>query len=150
MNDTNIKDQALTIYSKLIDDIQFAKLQQWRTVYYCVILLGAILTSTKTFCSPSSKFINLILSIVSGAIGILGCIAIIIFQRSLNEYRKKVNKLKYEFFSNKFIDLKILQISKERSKLYYFLSGCVILFAFYATILFATIFVVLTICGVWW
>src|SRR4030042_953936 len=38
----NEKEQVKIIYDQVIDAIQYTKDQQWKLVYYCLVLLGAI------------------------------------------------------------------------------------------------------------
>ena len=146
--DPELKEDARTIYANLTEDIRFTKRQQWLVVYYCLILLGAILYLRKEFCIPKTYEINLMLSIISVLIGFLGCCAIFKFQNSLAEYRKKtILLIKNELLDHKFIDLNILTIIEKQEKTTYKYGEYTIPFCL--TILLAVGFVIVIIFDLW-
>ncbi len=88
----------IAYYKILVEDIQYAKNQQWRLTYYIVLLLAAIIGLSELFKTKS--ILQIILLIAAVLLGILGTYFLNKFQKDLTRYRENIGKVRNKFFGD--------------------------------------------------
>jgi len=86
----------LTYYRILVDDIRFAKQQQWRLTYYTLLLLAAIIAISRHLEPELSA--TIVLFIIALALATAGTYYLERFQKDLIRYRSDVAKIRQEKF----------------------------------------------------
>jgi hypothetical protein len=85
----------LSYHRLLVDDIKYAKSQQWRLAYYILLLLAAVIALSKTLGSePEVKIILFITSLLLAA---AGTHFLRKFQKDLTRYRQNISKVRAKF-----------------------------------------------------
>jgi len=83
-------DQWFQYFQIVIDDIKFAKMQQWRLVYYILLLQVAIVG---VYAMPGKFYMEItILFTLSAFLAIFGTYFLIKFQNDLTCYRNRKGK----------------------------------------------------------
>ena len=72
----------LSYHRLLVDDIQYAKSQQWRLAYYILLLMAAVIGLSKTLGSETK--VTIILFITSLMLATAGTYFLHKFQKDLN------------------------------------------------------------------
>jgi hypothetical protein len=88
----------LSYHQTLIEDIKFAKSQQWRLAYYVLLLQGAIIGLSKTL--PTHNVTIIILSMATLFIAIFGTYFLLKFQNDMTRYRSNIKKVRSKFPSD--------------------------------------------------
>ena len=132
MNDKNSKTEAeelRMLYQITIDDIRYAKRQQWAITYYGLLLITGILGFYKLIQSSKTNiacFEKGILFALAVLIALMGTWILCTFQKSLCEYRERLVRIinKKENFSKKFKDA-LGDISRDYTSFYYYFGSIV-------------------------
>jgi hypothetical protein len=130
MRDGRIKKEMNTVCSESLDDIQFLKQQQWRLVYYCLLLFGAIF-----YIIVEHKHFHRFLAIASFVITFFGLYFQIDFQNQMKKNRERIRKIRNKYFHDETKKLFGLTYEKKGKKYFSFLKDWEYLFVFYFTIL---------------
>ena len=85
----------LTYHKILIDDIQYAKNQQWRLAYYTILLLAAVFGLSKVLIT-NSVIVN-ILFLIAILLGVVGTYFLLKFQKDIKRYRQNIGKVRENF-----------------------------------------------------
>jgi hypothetical protein len=85
----------LAYYQLLIEDVRYAKSQQWRLCYYILLLLGAVFGLSRVFGQKSE--IIIVLFIISVILAIAGTHFLLKFQRDLKRYRENIKNVRDKF-----------------------------------------------------
>ena len=85
----------LSYHRLLVDDIKYAKSQQWRLAYYTLLLLAAIIGLSKTL--GSGPEVKIILFVTSLALAVAGTYFLRKFQKDLTRYRQNISKVREKF-----------------------------------------------------
>jgi hypothetical protein len=85
----------LAYYQILIEDVRYAKSQQWRLCYYILLLLGAVFGLSRVFGQKSE--IIIVLFIISVILAIAGTHFLLKFQRDLKRYRENIKNVRDKF-----------------------------------------------------
>lgn len=86
----------LAYYKILIEDIKYAKTQQWRLAYYTLVLLGAIVALSQ-YLNPKLPA-TIVLFIAALLIAIFGTYYLRKFQKDLRRYRTNVSRIREKRF----------------------------------------------------
>lgn len=93
----------LSYYKILIEDIRYAKNQQWRLAYYTLLLLGATAAASRYLKPPLQATIALFLAAL--ALSIFATHYLFKFQRDLWRYRTNVSRIREEKFPDDLRDI---------------------------------------------
>ena len=85
----------LAYYSILIEDIRYAKNQQWRLCYYVLLLLGAVIGLSRVL--GQSPQVRIILFIASVTLAVAGTHYLLKFQEDLRRYRETIRDVRSKF-----------------------------------------------------
>jgi hypothetical protein len=95
-NSTDISvSDCLSYHQTLIDDIKFAKGQQWRLAYYILLLEGAIIGIFKAL--PKRTAITIVLFTTVLVVSAFGTLFLFKFQKDLTRYRGNIKKIRANF-----------------------------------------------------
>jgi hypothetical protein len=86
----------LAYYQILIDDIKYAKQQQWRLAYYALLLFAAVVALSGYLDSKPSSTITLF--IVKFFLAVSGTYYLRKFQRDIRRYRTNVSTIRNKYF----------------------------------------------------
>jgi len=89
---------ALNVHKRLFADIEFSKRQQWVITNYVVLIDGAIFWLSKVLSSPHER---IGLSVLTGVAAIYGVILLVVIQRDLGRYRRKLERANEKWLSEK-------------------------------------------------
>jgi hypothetical protein len=106
----------LVYYQTLIDDIKYAKRQQWNLCYYALLIFGAIVGLTQIENLNLKNYIDKIKWVAMGLATFTSCF-LILFQRDIWRYRKNIKKIIDNKFPNDLAD--IASYPKASSRFYY-------------------------------
>jgi hypothetical protein len=144
MSDDSLREEINNVYNKSLEDIQFLKQQQWKVVYYCLLLFSAVFYLNLTAVEgslPKGNYEPFML-IVSILICFFGLYFLIDTQFALKKYRERVETIRKNYFqeeTKKLFGKKIEGNDSFWNDWEYFLSFC-------ASILFAFGFIFYTVC----
>jgi hypothetical protein len=85
----------LSYHRLLVDDIKYAKSQQWRLAYYTLLLLAAVIGLSKAL--DSGPEVKIILFITSVLLAVAGTYFLRKFQKDLTRYRQNISKVREKF-----------------------------------------------------
>jgi hypothetical protein len=88
-------DQWISYYQILIDDVKYAKSQQWQVSYYVMILLAAIIGLSKVL--PQKIAVKIVLFIAAFLLATIGTYILLRFQKDLRRYRENIAKIRNVF-----------------------------------------------------
>ncbi|HVP79497.1 MAG TPA: hypothetical protein VMV04_16550 [Thermodesulfobacteriota bacterium] len=97
MSDSRNDNFLVAVFNNSADHIQFLKKQQWTITYYCLLLYAAIVAVFKTYLANASCIERSVLFAISAVLYVIGCILILIFEKSMNEHRVIMKNI-YESF----------------------------------------------------
>ena len=93
-NSTGLSDW-LAYYQILIDDVKYAKGQQWHVSYYILILLSAAIGLSKILSiKPVTQIVLFVFSCILATVGTL---ILSRFQKDLRRYRENISKVRSKF-----------------------------------------------------
>ena len=87
VSDSRNDNFLVAVFNNSADHIQFLKKQQWTITYYCLLLYAAIVAVFKTYLINASCIERGVLLALSAVLCVIGCILILIFEKSMNEHR---------------------------------------------------------------
>jgi len=142
MCDDDLRKEMDTVCRESLEDIQFLKQQQWKVVYYCLLLFGVLFFLIRFFIYDYNNPLiyyktksQWILTVISSVITFFGLYFQIDFQRTIQKNRTRIGEIRYKYFryeTKKLFDL----TNEEKVKKYgLFFRGWEYLFIFYFTIL---------------
>jgi uncharacterized membrane protein len=85
----------LSYHRLLVDDIKYAKSQQWSLTYYTLLLLATVVGLSKTL--GSGPEVKIILFLVALIIAVAGTHFLRKFQKDLTRYRQNISKVREKF-----------------------------------------------------
>jgi hypothetical protein len=85
----------IAYYKILVEDIRYAKNQQWRLTYYIVLLLAALIGLSELF--KRNWILQTILIIAAILLAIFGTRFLCKFQKDLTRYRSNIGKIRKKF-----------------------------------------------------
>ena len=153
MSDDNFREEINNVCRESIEDIQFLKQQQWRIVYYCLLLFGAIFFLVRFLiydCSNplihhKSSF-QVILSVLSNVIAFIGLYFLIDLQKSIQKNRGYIAYIRNRYFRKETRILFKLDKEDDIKKYCSFWKDWKYLIAFSSTIIIALGLIIFMIC----
>ena len=106
----------LAYYQILIDDIKYAKRQQWNLCYYALLIFGAIVGLTQIENLNLKNYIDEMRWIAVGLATLISCF-LIQFQLDIWRYRKNIERIIDNKFPNELAD--IASYPKASGRFYY-------------------------------
>ena len=91
---TNLADW-LAYYHILIEDVRYAKSQQWRLCYYILLLLVAVFALSRTLGQKTE--VSIVLFITAILLAIAGTYFLFKFQKDLRRYRENIKNVRNKF-----------------------------------------------------
>jgi hypothetical protein len=85
----------LSYHRLLVDDIKYAKSQQWLLAYYILLLLAAVIGLSKALGTKPE--VTIVLFITSLVLAVSGTCFLTKFQQDLNRYRKNIKRVREKF-----------------------------------------------------
>ena len=97
MSDSINENFLVAVLNNSANHIQFMKKQQWTITYYCLLLYAAIIALFKTHLANASCIERGVLLAISAVLCVIGCILILVFEKSMKEHRVIVKNI-YDSF----------------------------------------------------
>ena len=85
----------LSYHQNLVENIKYAKSQQWRLAYYILLLLAGVIGLSRTLGAQPQ--VSIILFLIAVALAVAGTHFLLKFQNDLTRYRKNIKKVREKF-----------------------------------------------------
>jgi len=142
MCDDGFKKEINAVCRESLEAIQFLKQQQWRVVYYCLLLFGVLFFLIRFFVYDYNNPLiyyktpfQWILAFISSVITLVGLHFQIDFQNQIKKNRKYIAYIRWNYFHDETLALFNFDTKERVEKYCFFCRGWEYLVIFYFTIL---------------